>query len=105
MFDKVIRTELMKMLTWYFAIQTDSKIAPGKSGKNISKYIDNNIWNRYLGTYSDSNLTNNWNALFTATVLFRELAKEVAGKYNFQYLHDEDRKVSEYLNRIHANKL
>jgi len=100
MLDLVTREQLMKMPTWYFGIKTEYKIAPGKSGKYIKKYIEPEIWMEIEKTYSDANFENIWESLFTMGRLFRRLAKDVATFYGFKYPQRYDKNVTEYLYQI-----
>jgi aminoglycoside 6-adenylyltransferase len=100
MLDVVTREELMKMLTWYFGIKTGFKKSPGKLGKYIKNDVEPDVWMALERTYSDSNLSNIWESLFTMGSLFRRLANEVASVYGFQYPQKDDERVADYLYRI-----
>jgi aminoglycoside 6-adenylyltransferase len=100
MLDVAIREELMKMLTWYFGIKTGFKKSPGKLGKYIKNDVEPDVWMALERTYSDSNLSNIWESLFTTGSLFRRLANEVASVYGFKYPQEDDKNVTEYLWRI-----
>jgi len=101
MLDVVLREEqLMKMLTWYFAIKTGFKKSPGKFGKFMKKDIEPELWLELEKTYSDSNFDNIWESLFTMGRLFRRIANEVASAYGFKYPQDDDKRVTEHLWRI-----
>ncbi|MFT3894496.1 MAG: aminoglycoside 6-adenylyltransferase [Anaerolineales bacterium] len=98
--DEYIRAQLMKMLVWYFGIQTDFKKSPGKMGKYLKADLEPKIWSELEKTYSDADFENIWNALFAMGSLFRKLATFVAAHFGFQYNQQEDDNVTEYLRKI-----
>jgi aminoglycoside 6-adenylyltransferase len=97
---EVVQEQLMDMLTWYFGIKTDFKKAPGKQGKYMRAYVEPDIWAELEKTYSDANVENNWESLFTAGSLFRRVAKVVAEQFGFQYPQQDDDNVSTFIRRI-----
>ena len=101
MMDVVVREEqLMKMLVWYFGIKTGFKEAAGKFGKYIKKRVDREIWVELEKIYPDANFENIWESLFTMGNLFRQLAKSVAGEFDFEYPQQDDDNASEFIRRI-----
>jgi aminoglycoside 6-adenylyltransferase len=96
----LIHEQLLKMLTWYFGIKTSFKKAAGKHGKYLKEELEPELWAELEKTYSDANIENTWEALFTSGRLFRRAAKEVAANFGFQYPQRDDDNVSEYLRRI-----
>ena len=99
--DQVMRSQLMKMLTWYFALKTDYKISAGKAGDNIEHHIDKKIWGKIIKTYSDASNKNIWKALFLMSDVFRETGKYVGKKNGFEYPEQEDNNVTAFLKHIH----
>jgi aminoglycoside 6-adenylyltransferase len=75
MLDTHMREQLIKMLTWYFGIQTDFQKSPGKLGKYLKGQIGTDLWALLERTYSDSQLDNIWEALLSMDDLFRQIAK------------------------------
>jgi aminoglycoside 6-adenylyltransferase len=39
------------MLIWYVGMQTDFSVSVGKSGKFLNKYLQKDLWKRFLNTY------------------------------------------------------
>ncbi len=101
MFDEVIRNEqLMKMLRWHIGVKTDFKVSPGKLGKYFQNYLEPELWDMLLKTYSDASYENTWDALFTMCELFRKVAVPIAERFGFEYPFDDDRRVTAYLKHI-----
>lgn len=100
MLDEVIRTELLKMLVWYIGCKTDFKVNPGKYGKYYRQYLSSEIWQLLLHTYADSDYTHTWDALFAMGELFRTIATQVSTHLGFEYLAEDDGRVSAHLSHI-----
>jgi aminoglycoside 6-adenylyltransferase len=103
MHDEVIRNEqLIKMLTWHIGIKTDFQVNPGKLGKYFQKYLEPELWDMLLKTYSDASYENSWDALFAMCDLFRKAAIPIAGHFGFEYPFGDDGRVSAYLKHIRS---
>ena len=100
MLDTLMREQLMKMLRWYFGIQTGFQRSPGKLGKYLKDQIGNDLWALLERTYSDSRSDNIWEALFSMGNLFRQTAKSVANCFGFTYPEQDDLNVSNYIRHI-----
>lgn len=97
---EVIREQLMKMLRWYFGIQTDFKMSPGKHGRNFKNIFAPEMMSQIEHTYADADLEKVWQALFTMGDLFRSTAREVAGAFGFEYPQADDDRVSAHLRHV-----
>jgi aminoglycoside 6-adenylyltransferase len=100
MFDKVVREELTKMLTWHVGVKTQFSRNPGKYGKYFQQYLDPELWNMLLKTFSDASYDSTWEALNTMCNLFRITALNVADHFSFDYPYSDDRKVSAHLKHV-----
>jgi len=100
MLDVVVRVELMKMLTWYFGIQTNFQKSPGKLGKYLKQSLDPEIWSLLENTYADSQPEHIWDSLFIMGELFRRVGRCVAEHFGFNYPEQDDRNVTSYLQHI-----
>ena len=98
--DCLVRGELMKMLEWYFGIQTDFSRSMGKQGKFLKEVLNSSEWAMLKATYSDSKLDNIWEALFIMGSLFRKIAVIVGDFFGFDYPYQEDRNVTEFLTLV-----
>jgi len=100
MLDVIVREQHLKMLIWYFGIQTDFQKSPGKLGKNLKQTLAPELWAQLEATYADAESAHIWDSLFTMTSLFRDLGRAVADRFNFHYPEQDDKNVTEYLHRI-----
>jgi aminoglycoside 6-adenylyltransferase len=101
MLDEVIRNEqLLKMMKWHIGVQTDFQVNPGKLGKYFEKYLQPELWELLLKTFSDASYENTWDALLTACNLFRKVAVPIAKHFGFEYPFEDDRRVSAHLEHV-----
>ena len=92
-----IRPELIKMLSWYIGIKTEFSCSIGKSGKYMNNFLEKNIWNRFLDTYSVAKADSVWNSLFITADLFDEVALKTASGLNYAYDTNEARNSRSFL--------
>jgi aminoglycoside 6-adenylyltransferase len=99
---EVTREEMMKMLRWYIGVKTRFSISPGKNGKYFEKYLEPDVWNTLMRTYSDESYEHTWDSLFTMGDLFRTTALHVAKHFGFDYPHGDDQKVTAHLKHVRS---
>jgi aminoglycoside 6-adenylyltransferase len=95
-----VREQLMKMLDWYVGMRTGFQESPGKMGKYLEKYLEPELWDLLLKTYSDADYDATWDALFTMGDLFRRIVIPVAEHFGFDYPLGDDERVSAHLRHI-----
>jgi aminoglycoside 6-adenylyltransferase len=100
MLDQVVREQLLKMLTWHIGAKTQFLRNPGKLGKYFDQYLEPELWDMLLKTYSDASYDNTWEALYTMCNLFRITALYVAEHFGFDYPHIDDERVSAHLKHV-----
>jgi aminoglycoside 6-adenylyltransferase len=101
MLDLYVREQLMKMLDWYVGMRTDFQKSPGKMGKYLQKYLEPELWEHLMQTYSDADYEHTWQALFTMGELYRKIAIPVAQHFGFDYPYGDDERVSAHLRHVH----
>ena len=102
MLDRVVREQLMKMLTWYVGVKTQFLHGPGKCGKHLRQYLEPELWAMLEKTYSDADSENTWDAAFVMCDLFRLAAKSVAENFGFDYPRGDDERVTAHLRHIRS---
>jgi aminoglycoside 6-adenylyltransferase len=100
MLDGVLRSQLLRMLTWYVGIASDFQITIGLAGKHLKGHLEDELWNLLKGTYSDARADNIWEALFAMNELFRRTARSSANALELPYLEKEDAAVSLFIRQI-----
>ena len=98
----VIREQLMKMLVWHIGIKTEFSVNPGKSGKYFQMYLEPELWEMLLETYADADYQNTWDSLFKTCALFRKVSLLVGQHFDFEYPHEDDKRVMAHLQHIRA---
>jgi len=100
MLDQIVREQLTKALTWHIGIKTQFSVNPGKAGKHFKQYLEPELWDMLLKTYSDADYDHTWEALTTMCHLFRIAALSVAEHFGFDYPHEDDERVSAHLAHV-----
>lgn len=100
MLDHAVRDQLNKMIIWYIGVKTGFACNSGKHGKYFQRYLEPELWDMLLATYSGPSNDETWQSLFTAGALFRQLALYVANHFGFDYPHNEDALVSAHLHHV-----
>jgi aminoglycoside 6-adenylyltransferase len=102
MLELYVREQLMKMLNWYVGMRTEFKRSPGKMGKYLEKYLEPDLWQLLLQTYSDAEYDHIWDALIIMGDLFRRTAIPVAEHFGFTYPSGDDQRVTAHLLHVRA---
>ncbi len=100
MLDEYVREQLTKMLRWHIGVKTGFQVSPGKLGKYFQNYLEPDLWEMLLKTFSDASYENTWEALFAMCDLFRKVAVPLAGHFGFDYPFDDDRRVTAHLKYV-----
>ena len=100
MADNYVREQLMKMLVWNIGVNTQFSHNPGKFGKFLKKYLEQELWGMLQNTYADAGYNSTWEALLTMCDLFRLTATAVAANFGFEYPYGDDQRVSAHLNHV-----
>jgi aminoglycoside 6-adenylyltransferase len=98
--DTFVRNQLMKMLTWYVGVKMQFSRSPGKFGKYLKQYLEPELWDMFLKTYSDADNQHTWEALATMCTLFRITAVRVAEHCGVAYPYGDDERVSAHLEHV-----
>jgi aminoglycoside 6-adenylyltransferase len=100
MFEEIVRPCITKMLEWYAASQHDWAITTGAYGKWLERYLPAEIWELVPHTYAGADPEDNWDALFAALILTRQIGQELAEELGYTYPIDDDRRTTAYLERV-----
>lgn len=97
MLNGYVRPMLDQVIQWQIGIQTDFSGSPGKLGKHFGKYLNADLYGRYLSTYPPAEAKAIWEAVFEACALFAELAGNAARFFGFTYRESEEINMLNYL--------
>jgi aminoglycoside 6-adenylyltransferase len=100
MLDVYVREQLLKMLVWYFGVQTDFQKSPGKMGKYFKECLEPELWMQLQNTYADAQPEHMWDSLFVMGNLFWQTAQDVANHFGFHYPKQDDKNVTDFLHHV-----
>lgn len=89
MINHVVRPQLIRLLEWKIGFEAEFSVSIGKSGKYMDKWLDEEIWQLFLKTYSSSKIDEIWDAVFIMCDLFNVVAREISGRMAVSYNQDE----------------
>lgn len=99
LFEVIVRDCLNRMVTWYIALQHDWQINAGKMGKKF-EILPPDLWQELCSTYPGIEETEIWQALLRSGTLMRKVSIPVAENLGYVYHHDEDERVTAYLQHV-----
>ena len=103
MYHKVVLQELHDMLSWYIGTKHDFSVSPGKMGKYFKKYLEPELYTRYLAVYSTADACAVWDALTAAADLFHIAAVSVGGALGYPYHQNEEEGIRLYMRALHTD--
>ncbi len=92
--------ELEKVIEWYIGMRHAWSVNTNKHGRWFKRYLDRDTLGEIDATFAGADTEENWTALFNMTRLFRRLAVAVADELDFDYPHETDRRITEYMEKI-----
>ncbi|MGF6929103.1 aminoglycoside 6-adenylyltransferase [Chitinophaga sp. W2I13] len=101
--NQIIRQALIQMMDWYIGCRHGFTVNPGKFGKFYQRYLEPEVYDKMLATYSDADLQHIWQAVYTTMDLFRSSARFVATQLGYEYPENWDRNVTAYM--LHVQQL
>ena len=94
----MIRFDLMRrVFEWCVELDHDRSIRPGAAGRSLKARLGPELWTEFESTFAGAKIEQNWEALFRATALFREVSRSVGSRLGFSYPEDLDHRVTRYL--------
>lgn len=91
---------LRQMLEWQMEIAHGWSVKTGRLGKGLKTRLRPEIWSELESTYVGAGIEDNWDALFRTIALFRKVAIEVGVHLGYAYLHDLDRRATQYFQKV-----
>lgn len=85
MINHCICPQVVKILSWKIGFDTDFTVSVGKSAKYMYKWLEPSVWQRFLATYSGSDILEIWRSVFVMCGLMDEFAPEIAEKLQTEY--------------------
>lgn len=97
MSENVLRGELIKLLIWYAGIKTNYSKNLGAYGKYLEKYIEPQLWQKFVTTYVGADYEQMWRALLGMFELFNILATKISAHFGYEYDQAEYQRLLKYL--------
>ena len=91
---------LRQMLEWHIGVENNWTLKSGAYGKGLQKLVDPEMWSELETTYAGADLEENWTALFNSIAFFRKVAIKVGDHLGFEYPHELDGRMMNYLLKI-----
>lgn len=104
MSDNIVRIELLKMLAWQAASNTNFKKSLGSHYKHLEDFATPETWQKFIKTYVGADLNDMWQSLFDMCGLFKEVSAKLALKFNLSFDSIEADKMIEYLQYVRKSK-
>lgn len=100
MINFIVRKQLEKMISWQIGIETDFSVSVGKSSKYMYKWLEKDVYNAYLSTYTCGTIQQCWESVFKMIDLFVPIAINVASGLGYDYNSDEEKAGAEFLKLV-----
>lgn len=97
MMETVVRPMFMHLIAWHIGVKRNFQVSFGKSGKFAEKYLDSELYQQVLNTYSDASIDNNWFALIQMMDIFRKLEGELATHFGYMMNFPEAENAYNYI--------
>lgn len=100
--DVLLRDELSRILAIKVNIETNFAKNLGAFYKYLENYLDSDTLILFLNTYTDFNISKNWDSLFSMCQIFHASASFISKKLNFEFNEKEYNNVLNYLKSMRA---
>lgn len=88
---------LQKIIEWFIGSENNWNVTTNKFGRLFKDYLSSEMWEKVMLTFAGHDIEGNWNALFAANDLVREIGMILANRLNYPYPLELDRKMTTYL--------
>ena len=99
-YNSTIRLTLNQMIDWHIGVQTDFSVSTGKREQYFKEHLSEDFYTLYAKTYSDSDYSNFWSAIFSGCELFSKVASGVGDYFGFSYIRQSEINMMDYLTRV-----
>lgn len=97
--NKIVRKELIRMISWKIGYETNYSLSIGKNAKYIKDYISVELYKGLLNTFDMSSLEKVRNSLNQCMELFSNISKNVSSELEYQYPNYEQN-IKWYLSQL-----
>ncbi len=98
--EQAVKIFLLEMLQWHHIARHGMNFNPKPYGRDMQNWLDPLLWNRLRDCYAGFDKANSWLALSKTISLYREIAKEAAKCFHFDYNKKPDRHLSSFIEQL-----
>lgn len=100
MMNHYVRDMLVRMISWHIGSKFDFNISVGKNGKYFVRFLEQDLYERYLDTYCSAEKEEVWNTAYKMIELFRDVAKPLGERLGYSYIESEETGILLYMNMV-----
>lgn len=98
--DKDVKKNLLEMLQWHHVARHNNNFNPRPYGREMHNWLEESLWGRLYGCYSGFDKESSRVALNNTISLYREVTKQVAVHFHFEYNEMLDTHLSSFTEHL-----
>lgn len=95
-----VRPMLTRIVEWKIGVDNHFSVSAGKCAKYMERYVSEDIYRRYLATYSSAEMEAIWDSVLGMCDLFHEIAAELSEAMEYPYDDTEAENGRAYLEHV-----
>ena len=95
-----VRPMLTRIVEWKIGVDNHFSVSAGKCAKYMERYVSEDIYRRYLATYSSAETEAIWDSVLGMCDLFHEIAAELSEAMEYPYDDTEAENGRAYLEHV-----
>ena len=95
-----VRPMLTRIVEWKIGVDNHFSVSAGKCAKYMGRYVSEDIYRRYLATYSSAETEAIWDSVLGMCDLFHEIAAELSEAMEYPYDDTEAENGRAYLEHV-----
>ena len=95
-----VRPMLTRIVEWKIGVDNHFSVSAGKCAKYMERYVSEDIYRRYLATYSSAETEDIWDSVLGMCDLFHEIAAELSEAMEYPYDDTEAENGRAYLEHV-----
>lgn len=95
-----VRPMITRIVEWKIGVDNHFSVSAGKCAKYMERYVSEDIYRRYLATYSSAETEAIWDSVLGMCDLFHEIAAELSEAMDYPYDNTEAENGRAYLEHV-----
>lgn len=96
--------KLHPLIRWHIGAVHGRDTDVGIFGRWFRRYLIDDVWERYLETFSGAEPEDQWRAMFAMCRFVQIIGQDLADRYDFSYPEATDQRTHEYLAGLHMRR-